>query len=178
MINLTPNESFVGSGVINAPLLESIYQTIIGETFQDLGRDVVLHLKPITQQDTTTQSQIQPSQVNPYFGGRVPIPQTNTRNSGKKITYRDVTYQGHIKIGPMKEGDDSSGMGDLKANEAVVTLDIGALGHLSETLSVTIEGRRYSISETRPIGFSTRRYVLVKLEEINEADQALGDKDG
>ncbi|WP_337905344.1 hypothetical protein, partial [Mesomycoplasma ovipneumoniae] len=75
-------------------------------------------------------------------------------------------------------GDDYLGIGDLKANEAVVTLDIGALEHLGETLSISIEGRRYSITETRPIGFSSRRFILVKMSEIQELDQALGENEG
>jgi hypothetical protein len=171
MVSLPPNENFSNaSGIINMPYLENVYHTIIDETFLDLGRDVTLHLKPIEELDSTTQSQPQASQSNPFFGGRVPVPRTSTRNSGKKITHRDVTYQGHIVIGPIKEGNDNLGIGDLLENQAAVTLDVGALGHLAETLSVTIEGRRYSIHETRPFGFSVRRYVIVILDEINEID--------
>lgn len=179
MVLLTPNENHTaGSGLINMPYLESVYQSIIAETFVDLGRDVVLHLEPIKEQDVTTQSKPQAGQVNPFFGGRVPVPRTTTRQTGVKVTPRDVTYKAHICVGPLKEGPDISGIGDLKANEAVATLDIGALDHLSQTLSVSIEGRRYSIMETRPFGFSSRRYILVKMEEINEQDTSTGENHG
>jgi hypothetical protein len=66
--------------------------------------------------------------------------------------------------------DDTLGIGELKENEIVVTLDIAAIPHLDETLSFSVEGRRYSISETRPIGFSKRQYILVFGDEINEID--------
>lgn len=171
MVTLAPNEDFTqASGIINMPFLENVYHTIIDETFLDLGRPVTLHLEPIQQQDNVTQSQPQPGQVNPFFGGRVPVPHTNTRNSGTKVKHRDVPYTAHIVIGPIKEGEDKLGIGDLKANQAAVTLDIGAIPHLAETISISIEGRRYSINETRSIGFSTRRYIIVILDEINEAD--------
>lgn len=178
MVFLTPNENFsLASGIINTPFLENIYQSFMAEAFIDLGRTITLHLQPQIQQDVPTQSQNQPSQYNPFFG-RVPLPQTNTRNTGTKLVHRDVQYKAQIKIGPMVMGDDYLGIGDLKANEAVVTLDIGALAHLGETLSISIEGRRYSITETRPIGFSSRRFIMVKMSEIQELDQALGENEG
>ena len=52
----------------------------------------------------------------------------------------------------------------------MITLVIESLPHLKETLSISIEGRRYHITETRPIGFSTRRYIMVKLKEIQELE--------
>jgi hypothetical protein len=172
MVTLPPNESFAAaSGVINAAFLEHVYHSNIDETFVVLGRDVTLHLQPIEeQQDDVTQAQPQASQINSFFGGRVAVPRVTTRYSGTKITHRDVTYQGQIVIGPIKEGEDKLGIGDLAANQAAATLDIGAISHLRETLSVTIEGRRYSINETRPIGFTVRRYIIVILDEINEKD--------
>ena len=66
----------------------------------------------------------------------------------------------------------------VKENEAIVTLDIGSLKHLDETISVSMEGRRYRITETRPFGFSVRRYILVKLQEINEKDTSTGKDHG
>lgn len=170
MVLLPNNQNLTASsGLINISFLEQIYHSVIDETFMDLGRTVVLHLKPEIQQDTVTQSQPAPQQYNPFFG-RTPVPKINTRNPGVKITPRDVEYSAHIKIGPLHEGDDSMGIGNLLANEASITLVIEALPHIQETLSVSIEGRRYSIDETRPIGFSTRRYIICKLTEIQETE--------
>lgn len=170
MVLLPNNQDLTASsGIINMPFLEQVYHSIIDETFLDLGRTVTLHLSPEVQQDTVTQSQPAPQQYNPFFG-RTPVPRTNTRNPGVKITHRDVQYAAHIKIGPLKEGDDAMGIGNLLANEAAITLVIEALPHIKEALSVSIEGRRYSIDETRPIGFSNRRYIICKLTEIQETE--------
>jgi hypothetical protein len=178
MIQLSSNEDFsASSGIINMPALEAVYHSIIDETFVDLGRTITLHLNPIIEQDVPTQGLQPPQQYNPFFGG-VPVPNNNTKGKGVKVTPRDVDYKAHIVVGPLKEGDDSTGMGDLKANEAMVTLVIESLPHVKDTLSVSIEGRRYSIIETRPIGFTVRRYLMVKLEEINEQDIAGGVNEG
>jgi hypothetical protein len=157
------------SGILNVGFLESMYRSVIDESFLGLGRIVTLHLQPIKQEDVNTQAQAPAAQYNPFFK-RTPIPNTNTRNSGVKITPRDVQYHAHIKIGPMIGGKDMSGMGDLKANEAMITLAGEAIAHVTEgqCISVTIEGRRYGVTETRPIGFSTRKYIMVKLQEIQE----------
>lgn len=171
---LIPNlESLVASsGLINMPYLESIYRSFMDEALQTLGGSrgpVTFHLPPQIQQDASTQAQRAPQQYNPFFQ-RTTVPNVNTRNSGTKVTHRDVQYTAHILVGPMVEGDDSNGIGDLKENEAAITVVIEALQHVQEALSVSIEGRRYSVVETRPIGFSVRRYLIVKLEEIQESE--------
>lgn len=157
------------SGIINHAFLESVYHSIIDETFIDLGRTITLHLEPEKQQDVITQSQPAPQQYNPFFG-RTPVPQTNTRNAGVRITPRDVEYDAQIVVGPLKATEDTGGIGDLLQNEAMITLVIEALPHIKEAISVSIEGRRYSIAETRPIGFSVRRYIMCKLKEIQEIE--------
>lgn len=170
MIFLPNREDFSqASGLFDVAGLESIYETFIDTAFVTLGRIVTLHLEPLVQQDITTQSQGAAQQYNPFFGG-VPVPKTNTRRTGTKVTHRDVNYSAQIKIGPMKSDDDTQGIGDLLANEAMLTLAIEALPDLKHTRVVSVEGRRYSITETRPFGFSVRKYILVKLKEINEED--------
>ena len=138
-----------------------------------LAREIILHLQPETQQDTTTQSLPAPQQYNPFFS-RVPVPQANTRNSGTKITHRDVAYDAQIVVGP-KIGDDTKGIGELKSNEATFTVVIEALPHVREALSVSIEGRRYTVDRTRPIGFSQRRYLMCECTEIQEREPGTPD---
>lgn len=171
MIFVNNNQNLsAASGIINMPFLEGLYHSFMSEALLDLGRQVVFHLRPLIEQDNTnTQNLPQAQQYNPYFG-RVVAPNSNTRNSGTKNTPRDVAYSAHIKVGPTRSGDDTTGMGDLKANECTVTVVIEALEHVLEALSVSIEGRRYSIVETRPIGFTRRRYLMVKLQEIQEME--------
>jgi len=170
MVLLPNNQNLTASsGIINSAFLEAVYHSVIDETFMDLGRTVTLHLQPEVQQDTTTQSQAAPQQYNPFFK-RTPVPVTNTRHTGTKITTRDVQYDAHIRLGPIKADEDTMGMGDLLDNEAMITLVIEALPHLHETISISIEGRRYSLEETRPIGFSQRRYIMCKLQEIQETE--------
>lgn len=176
-MTLLPNHQDLtaGSGLVNMPFLEQVYHSVMDEMMSDMGRIVTFHLPPQVQQDTNTQSQPAPQQYNPFFG-RVPVPRTNTRNPGTRITHRDVQYNAQIKIGPMSASEDLTGMGDLKSDEAVITVVIEALGHVQEALSVSIEGRRYSIEDTRPVGLSRRRYVLVKLKQIQESQPPSPDK--
>jgi len=169
MVLLPNNQDLTASsGIINMPFLEDVYHSIIDETFMDLGRTVVLHLDPTIEQDVVTQSQQAPQQYNPFFK-RAPVPNVNTRNPGVKITHRDVQYDAHIRVGPVT-GEDTDGIGDLLDNEAMITLVIEALPHIQQTLSISIEGRRYRIDETRPIGFTKRRYIMCKLKEIQETE--------
>lgn len=178
MVLIPSNEDFsAGSGIVNIGALQSIYKSVMDETFSDMGRTVVFHLEPSRTVSQNTVAQPQANTFNPFFQG-VPVPRTTTGVHGVEITPRDVQYTAHIRVGPMKSGDDQTGMGDLKANEAQLTLHIGALDHVKSALSVTVEGRRYRIDETRPVGLTKRDYMLVKLIEIQEADLAQGENEG
>jgi hypothetical protein len=178
MVLVPSNEDFsAASGIVNIAALQSIYKSVIDETFVDMGRIVTFHLEPTRTVDSNTVAQPQANTYNPFFQA-VPVARTNTGVHGVRITPRDVQYTAHIRVGPLKEGDDQTGMGDLKANEAMLTLHIAALGHVKEALSVTVEGRRYRIDETRPVGLTKRDYMLVKLTEIQETDLAGGENEG
>jgi hypothetical protein len=178
MVLIPSNEDFsAASGIVNIGGLQSIYKSIIDETFVDMGRTVVFHLEPKRSVNPNTTAQPQANSFNPFFQA-VPVARTNTGVHGVEFTPRDVQYTAHIRVGPLKGGDDQTGMGDLKANEAQLTLDIGALDHVKDALSVTVEGRRYRIDETRPVGLTKRDYMLVKLTEIQETDLAQGENEG
>lgn len=143
---------------------------MMDEMMGDMGRIVTFHLPPLMQQDNVTQGKPAPQQYNPFFS-RVPVPNTNTRNPGTKITHRDVQYNAQIVFGPLvAPRDDKTGMGDLASDEARITVVIEALQHVEEAYGVSMEGRRFSIQQTRPIGLSTRRYLMVKLKEVQELE--------
>lgn len=169
MILLSPNQDLTAaSGLIDIGLLNDIYHSFMDEALSDMGREVMIHLEPSIESDSITNSQPQSMQYNPFFK-RAAIPSPNTRNTGVKITTRDVLYKGHVRIGPF-EGNDNTGMGSLKENEARITLVIEALEHVKSARSIGIEGRRYSVSRDRPIGFTERKYIMVWLTEIQESD--------
>ena len=170
-MTLLPNNQDLtaSSGIINSAFFESIYHSVMDEAFIDLGRTIVLHLNPEIQQDVITQSQPAPQQYNPFFGV-TPVPSINTRHPGVRISSREVQYDAQIRIGPIKASEYNEGIGELKDNEAMITLVIEALPHLQDTLEVSIEGRRYEINNNRPIGFNQRRYVMVKLTEIQKTE--------
>lgn len=177
MVIIPNNEDLsAASGLIDMPFLESIYHTMMDELMLDLGRIVTFHLRPQIQQDNTvTQTLPAPQQYNPLFG-RTPLPRANTRNAGVFVTPRDVQYHAQITQGPIKGGKDNTGAGDLKENQIRLTLVKESLGHVKDSISFTVEGRRYSVDETRIIGFSTPRYIIVHGTEINE--QNVPDDDG
>lgn len=157
------------SGLFDVGTFENIYHTFMDTALNLIGRTITLHLRPAVEVDTATQSAAQSQRPNPFFGGRVPLPNTVSRNTGKKITPRDVHYNAQIRIGPMP-ADDTQGIGELKENEIAVTIDVAAIPHLQETLTFSVEGRRYKIDESRPVGFSKRQYIIVFGTEINEID--------
>jgi hypothetical protein len=176
-VTLIPNNQDLtaASGVINHQFLEGIYHAFMDEALMDLGeaRQVIFHLEPEIQQDDTTQSKPAPQQYNPFFH-RTPVPGTNTRNTGVRVTPRDVSYNAHIRIGPMNS-EDESGMGNLLDNEIQLTVVIEALPHVNAALTFSVEGRRYQVDQTRPIGFSVRRYLMIKGSEIQETEQPVSD---
>jgi hypothetical protein len=163
------------SGLVNIPFLEGIYHSMMDEAMLDMGRVVTFHLPAIRQQDTTTQSKAAPQQFNPFFGG-VAVPQHTTRQPGVQVTHRDVNYNAQIVLGPQKVDNDAQGIGELLDGEAMITVVIEALEHVEEAHSVSIEGRRYAVQHpTRPVGFSQRRYLMVKLREIQELEPGTPD---
>jgi hypothetical protein len=175
MIFIPNNQDLsASSGILNIPFLEAIYHSVMDDALMGLGGNrgqVIFHLNPIVQQDNATQARPAPQQYNPFFG-RAPVPNQPTRNPGTKLTPRDVEYTAHIVVGPHIPGaNDLGGIGHLNNNEAMITVVIEALQHVQEAIAVSIEGRRYAVDNTRPIGFSKRRYLMVKLSEIQETEQ-------
>lgn len=167
---LIPNNQDLSaaSGLFDVNFLEDIYHSFMDEALLDLGRTVTFHLRPQITQDTTTQGQPQSSIYNPFFGG-VAVPTTNTRGKGTQNVPRDVQYLAHIVVGPVG-AEDQMGIGDLKDNQVQLTVVIEALNHVINCLSFSVEGRRYTVDETRPIGFSRRRYLMIKGTESNEQE--------
>lgn len=181
MVIIPNNQDLTASsGLIDIGSLEHIYHSFMSEALVDLGRDVTFHLPPISEQDVATQSQPAPQQYNPFFG-RAPIPSANTRNTGFKVTPRDVIYKAQIVIGPLMSPRFANeyrltGMGYLNENEAMITVVIEALEHALKAIAISIEGRRYQIVETRPVGFSVRKYLMIKLRHIQETENPSPDK--
>lgn len=170
MVTLANNQDLSqASGIIDFGFLEGMYECMMDEAMLGLGRVVTFHLEPEIRQDTNTQSQPAPQQYNPFFG-RTPVPATNTRNSGARVEPRDVNYLAHIRVGPLADDTNTTGMGHLSDTQAVITVVIEALEHAQEAISVSIEGRRYKIDRSRPIGFSQRKYIMLKLEELQEKE--------
>jgi hypothetical protein len=169
MITIPPNPHLsASSGLINIAALDALYAAFMDEALEDLGREVIVHLEGQIQADSATNARPQVQQYNPFFQ-RTVSPSPSTKGPGVKFIPRDTTYKAHIKVGP-KTGPDNKGIGDLKENEAMLTVVIEALPHFQSARSMSIEGRRYAVIETRPIGFTTRRYVMLKIGEIQESD--------
>jgi hypothetical protein len=169
VINVTPNQDLSSaSGILNSSYMESIYNGLMEEMLVKVGRPITIHLPPEIQSDSVTNSQPQTSQYNAFFK-RANNPSPTTRNTGVKVIGRDVIYFAHIRIGP-KDANELGGMGKLKDNEATITVVAGALFHIQKARSISIEGRRYRVASTRPIGFIDRKFIMVHLEEIQEGD--------
>lgn len=151
---------------------ENCYHNIFDSSFFALGRNIVLHLTP---QKTIDSSGVQAStpavHYNPFdrrAGRQVPSQISTTRTPAVRLVHRDVTYKAHIKHGP-KDANDNNGI-SLLENEVMTTTLIESLSHLNEAQSATIDGGRYQLEWTRPIGFRDVRYVISKWSAINETE--------
>jgi len=151
---------------------EQYYDSIFDSSFAALGRNIVLHLTPERTEDTTgVQASTPAVHYNPFMrraGRQVPSQISTTRTPAVQIVYRDVTYTAHIKHGP-KDADDNGGV-QLELGEVMTTTVFESLPHLTEAQSATIDGRRYTLESTRPIGFRDVRYVIAKWKQTNEIE--------
>lgn len=170
-IIITSPESFTqSSGLINFPSLNSLYESIIDESFVGLGRRIILYLQPQIQADPTSYGNTSTA-YNPFFNQTV-IPPDSTKTTGVRVTTREIEFTAHIRIGP-KDMEDNSGMGRLMRNEAQTTTVIESHKYLAECISAKIDGLIYRLKEgPRTIGFSNKLYVICKWERINERDSA------
>lgn len=151
---------------------EACYASIIDSSYFALGRNIVLHLTPQKDSDTTGVEASTPAVHYNAFdrrgGRRVPSNISTTRTPAVKITHRDVTYMAHIKHGP-KDDDDKGGVSLLDGEVQTTTL-IASQAHIRSALTATIDGMRYILDSARPIGFQDVRYVISKWKIINEAE--------
>lgn len=153
---------------------EQCYDTIFDSSFAALGRNITLHLTPTKVIDTSgVQASTPAVHYNPFqrrAGRQVPSQISTTRTPAVQVTHRDVIYPAHIKHGP-KDADDNGGVALLK-DEVMTTLPIESRPHVSECLSATIDGARYTLESIRPIGFQNVRYMISKWKAVNEAENS------
>lgn len=151
---------------------ENCYHTMIDSSFFALGRMITLHLEPVKTEDTDgVQASTPAVHYNPFQGrgGRqVPSQISTTRTPAVKITHRTAEYIAHIKHGP-KDADDKGGV-ELLENQVQTTTLIESKLHINGTLTATIDGRRYNLESTRPIGFRDVRYLISKWTRVNEVE--------
>ena len=139
-----------------------------------LGRTITLHLTPEKTADTDgTQASTPAVHYNSFqrrAGRQVPSRISSTRMPAVKITHRDVEYQAHIKHGP-KDADDRGGV-ELLNDEVQTTTLLESQKHITGAISATIDGRRFNLEWSRPIGFQSARYLISKWRAINEVENS------
>ncbi len=150
---------------------ENCYASLMDSSFFALGRTIVLHLEP---ERTIDASGVEASTIavhyNPFMGrgGRqVPSTISTTRMPAVTLVHRDVEYIAHIKHGP-KDADDQGV--ELLDDEVMITTLIASRAHISAAISATIDGRRFNLESTRPIGFRDIRYLMSKWRRVNERE--------
>lgn len=165
----TPSDDGSFSEIQNE--FENCYNNLMDSSFAALGRVITLHLEPVKTADTDGVEASTPAvRYNPFQrrGGRqVPSQISTTRMPAIKITYRDVEYVAHIKHGP--KDIDKDGVA-LRDNEVQTTTLIESKLHINGTLTATIDGRRYNLDSTRPIGFRDISYLISKWTRISEVE--------
>lgn len=153
---------------------ENCYHSLMDSSFFALGRTIVLHLTPEKTVDASGVEASTPAvHYNPFMrrGGRqVPSTISTTRTPAVIVVHRDVSYAAHIKHGP-KDADDKGGV-ELLDDEVQTTTLIESQKHINGSLTATIDGRRFNLESTRPIGFRDVRYLISKWKRVNEAENA------
>ena len=153
---------------------ENCYHSLMDSSYFALGRTIVLHLTPEKIIDTSGVEASTPAvHYNPFMrrGGRqVPSTISTTRTPAVQLIHRDVPYAAHIKHGP-KNSDDKGGI-ELFDGEAQTTTLIESQKHINGAITATIDGRRFNLESTRPIGFRDVRYLISKWKRIDEAENA------
>jgi len=152
---------------------EDCYHSLMDSSFFALGRTITLHLTPEKTIDVSGIEASTPAvRYNPFMrrGGRqVPSTISTVRTTAVQLVHRDVPYIAHIKHGP-KDADDKSGI-ELLDGETMTTTLIESSNHINAAISATIDGRRFNLQWTRPIGFRDIRYLISKWQRINEAEK-------
>ena len=153
---------------------ENCYHAIFDSSFTALGRVIVLHLTPEKSIDVSGLQASTPAvHYNPFTRGTsrsVPSQISTTRSKGVELVHRDVSYSAHIKHGP-KDADDNGGVALLRGEVMTTTL-VETKPHIDSALSATIDGRRYQLEWSRPIGFRDVRYLISKWSSINEVENS------
>lgn len=173
-IDVTPNATPDNDGSFSEiqEEFENCYQNLINSSFFALGRVIILHLEPQKIEDTTGVEASTPAvHYNPFQrrGGRqVPSSISTTRTPAIQVIHRNVEYIAHIKHGP-KDSDDKGGVA-LRDDEVQTTTLIQSQQHINGAITATIDGRRYSLDSTRPIGFRDVRYVIAKWKRVSEVE--------
>lgn len=173
-IDVTPNATPDNDGSFSEiqEEFENCYQNLINSSFFALGRVIILHLEPQKIEDTTGVEASTPAvHYNPFQrrGGRqVPSSISTTRTPAIQVIHRNVEYIAHIKHGP-KDVDDQGGV-SLLENEVQTTTLIESKLHIKGTLTATIDGKRYHLESTRPIGFRDVRYLISKWTSVDEVE--------
>lgn len=151
---------------------ENCYHSIMDSSFFALGRTITLHLRPEKIIDVSGVEASTPAvHFNPFMrrGGRqVPSTISTTRMPAVQLIHRDVEYVAHIKHGP-KPADERGGI-ELLDGEATTKTLIESSKHINGAITATIDGRRFSLEWTRPIGFRDIRYLIAKWSIVNEAE--------
>ena len=151
---------------------EDCYNSIFDSSFFALGRNIVLHLTPQKIVDTSgVQASTPAVHYNPFdrrAGRQVPSQISTTRTPAVQLIHRDVTYLAHVKHGPTDPNDRGGVL--LLEGEVLTTTVMESLPHINESQSATVDGGRYALEWSRPIGFRDVRYVISKWKVINEAE--------
>ncbi len=151
---------------------ENCYGSLMDSAFFALGRMIMLHLQPEKIIDTSgVQASTLAVHYNPFQrrGGRqVPSTISTTRMPAVQLIHRDVEYIAQIKHGP-KDADDKGGVA-LLDGEAMTTTVIASRKHLNGAITATIDGGRFTLEWTRPIGFRDVRYLMAKWKVIDEVE--------
>jgi hypothetical protein len=151
---------------------ENCYGDLMDSAFFAIGRTIVLHLEPEKTIDTSgVQASTPAVRYNPFqrrAGRQVPSTISTTRMPAVRLVHRDVEYIAQIKHGP-KDADDKGGI-ELLRGEVMTTTVLASQKHLNGAITATIDGGRFKLEWTRPIGFRDVRYLMAKWTSIDEVE--------
>lgn len=172
MVLLPTKEDFSqSSGIIPFANMELIYEGLMDNALDNMGRTITLHLEPsVEQRASVISNPIKRGSYNPFLGTSA-RPDAQGVSRGVEVTPRDIQYKAHISHGP-RDLDDDGGIGTLETDQVQTTTVYESLNDITSCLSATIDGERYSpLRGPKITGFTVAKYIIQIWERINEEEQ-------
>jgi len=145
----------ISSPFISADM-ETLYEQYMDMMLAQIGRNVTFYMQPGLAETTSN-----PDQYNPWIGQQDPrLGNSGDGSKGATVSPITVVYRAQIVHGP--KANTPHMPWDLKVEEVMISLPIGALQDVKLAVEAEVDGIKYSKkpSDIRQFGLTTPKYIM------------------